>query len=287
MAHQTSRQAHTLSRILVLLGVTPSSLTARACALQLAKRTEAVLAGLSGIDLPYIEKPMLGRAGSSAYKNMQERRLSAQARDERKRLKDAFEGECGREGIAFESLSFEGDPSAEINSAVETCDLVVTGHDTAFRGTVREPLSEAVENFAKTCPRPIIVCPDAVPHSDRILVAYDGSAAAMRAVQMFALFGLTFSTPIKVMTVSKSLELAKTKAIRAAEYLRTHSYQVEEAPIASRRHPADVLREEVEENDIGMLVMGAYGNKGLRQLVLGSTTHRLLESPGCVLFLYH
>jgi len=47
-------------------------------------------------------------------------------------------------GLPFELMSFEGDPIAELCAAAETRDLVVTGHDTAFRGNVREQVSEVL-----------------------------------------------------------------------------------------------------------------------------------------------
>ena len=49
-----------LRRILVLLGETPSSLSARQYALRLAQGVQAEVAGFAGIDSLYIERPCLG-----------------------------------------------------------------------------------------------------------------------------------------------------------------------------------------------------------------------------------
>lgn len=57
-----------LKRILILLGVTPSSASACQYAFRLAQRTEAEVAGLAGIDLTYIEARMPGGIGTAAYK---------------------------------------------------------------------------------------------------------------------------------------------------------------------------------------------------------------------------
>jgi len=48
-------------RILILLGETPSSLSARRYAFGLAQSVEAQIAGLAGIVLSYIESLVLGR----------------------------------------------------------------------------------------------------------------------------------------------------------------------------------------------------------------------------------
>jgi nucleotide-binding universal stress UspA family protein len=48
-----------------------------------------------------------------------------------------------------------------------------------------------------------------------------------------------------------------------------------------------VVRIEVADRKIGTLVMGAYGHRGFRERLFGSTTTQLVENPPCALFLYH
>jgi hypothetical protein len=49
-----------LKRILVLMGETPSSASAREYAFRLAQNTQSDVTGLAGTDLTYIEAPILG-----------------------------------------------------------------------------------------------------------------------------------------------------------------------------------------------------------------------------------
>lgn len=77
------------------------------------------------------------------------------------------------------------------------------------------------------------------------------------------------------------------RANAAANYLRSHGYDVEEIPVASRVHPAEVPAIEAADRKIGTLVMGAYGHRGVRELLFGSTMSKLVESPPCALFVYH
>src|SRR6516225_390984 len=60
-----NRRSRMLRRI--LLGETPASISGRQYALRLAQGPKAGVAGLIGIDLPYLEAPMPGRVGASAY----------------------------------------------------------------------------------------------------------------------------------------------------------------------------------------------------------------------------
>jgi nucleotide-binding universal stress UspA family protein len=276
-----------LKRILVLLGETPSSASARQYAFHLSQRMQAEVAGLAGIDLPYIEARMPGRIGASAYKVRLEQRLKKQAEDIRQRLHETFELECKNHDVAFEWLSFEGNPIDTLYLATETRDVVITGHDTAFRGDVHEQLSEVLTKLLLITPRPMIVCPDDISVTDEILIAYDGSIRAMRAVQIFALLGIGLGTRICVTSIDANQQLAAPRTAGAAGYLRCHGYEVEASPIASRVHPAEVLKVEVADRKTGTLIMGAYGHRGLRQFLFGSTTSTLVESPPCALFMYH
>jgi nucleotide-binding universal stress UspA family protein len=276
-----------LRRILILLGETPSSASSRQYALRLSQKTGAELAGLSGIDLPYIEALMPGRIGATAYKAKLEERLKKQANEQRVRLHEVFVADCRFHGLVFDWLSFEGDPMEALSLAAETCDLLITGHDTSFRGEAREQLSEILGKLLLITPRPIVVCPDEPIATDQVLVAYDGSLPSMRTLQMFALLGLGRGQNIQVVSIDAHPELAAKRAANAANYLRMHSHQVDTSPVSTRARPAEALKSEIANRKAGMLVMGAYGHRGFREFMFGSTTSTLVEDPPCALFLYH
>ena len=88
-----------------------------------------------------------------------------------------------------------------------------------------------------------------------------------------------------------SIDADKGQAARrlsgAVRYLRSHGYDVETNPIGTTVHPAKVLRIEVADRKIGMIVMGVYGHRGFRERLFGSTTTQLMENPPCALFVYH
>jgi nucleotide-binding universal stress UspA family protein len=274
-------------RILLLLGETKASMTARLHGFQLAKAFNASLVGLAGVDLSYIETPTVGGIGVSAAKSYLEEHLKKQAADARLRLHEIYREECRVQSVPFSWLSFDGDPIEALLKGVESCDLMVTGHDTGFRGNVRESLSEMLARLLLVTPRPVIVCGDEPTDGQDVLIAYDGSLPAMRAVQMFALLGLGKGRPIHVTAIAADKELAERRVLGAADYLREHGYAIETIPIATRLHPAEVLRIEVADRKIGTLAIGAYGHRGLRQTLFGSTTSRLMENPPCALFAYH
>jgi nucleotide-binding universal stress UspA family protein len=275
-----------LKRILILLGETKSSASARHYAFRLAHSTQASVAGLAGIDLTYLNSPMLGGIGTTAWEIGTEKQFKTQADKARRRLHEVYESECSDHRLAFEWLSFDGDPIETLRMASETRDLVVTGKDTGFRGDVDKQSSEMLSKLLAMTPRPVVICPDELSSSDDFLIAYDGSMPAMRALQMFALLGIGRKNRIHVTSVDASQELAARRTGGAIAYLHSHAYEAEAHPIASSVYPAEVLNIEIVDRKIGTLVMGAYGHRGFREFLLGSTTSTLVESPPCALFVY-
>jgi nucleotide-binding universal stress UspA family protein len=282
-----SSTASALASILLLLGETPASLSARRYAFGLARQAGARLSGLAGIDLAFIEARMPGVVGGAGWKAQREKQLRSQADEMRRRLRQTFEEECLSHREPFDWLSFDGEPIDALRTALETRDLMITGHDTAFRGNVREDFPEMLARLLSIAPRPVVVCPDELPGGADVLVAYDGSAPSMRALQLFSLLGLGRGRRIHVVAVDASQERAARCAAGASTYLRGHGYQAEAAPVASSVRPSEVLRIEIADRNIGMFVMGAYGHRGLREFLFGSTTAALVEDPLCSLFIYH
>ena len=187
----------------------------------------------------------------------------------------------------FEFLSFEGDPVRTLYLASEDRDLLIAGHDTAFRGNIREQVSGVLAKLLLLTPRPVIICPDAWVRTGSIMIAYDGSVAAMRALQLFTLLGIGVGKAIRIVSIDENHELAARQCAGAASFLRVHGLNVDASPIVTRVHPSEVLTIEANERQAEMLVLGAYGQRGFREFFFGSTTSKLLEDPPCALFLYH
>ena len=166
-----------LGRILVLLGETSASLHARRFALQLAHEDRVLIVG---------EARMISGIGANAVKRWLEEKLRQQAIDRRARLYVDMRRATREHDIPFESTEFEGDPIEAIVSAAERCELIVTGHDTAFRGDMHGNLPAMLKRLLRNTPRPVIVYGNYAPQGQSIVAAHDGSLSAMRAIQAFS-----------------------------------------------------------------------------------------------------
>ncbi|MCA1410672.1 universal stress protein [Bradyrhizobium sp. NBAIM20] len=274
-------------RILLLLGETESSLSAREFAFDLARPGGLSVSGLSGIDLSSLTVPMIGGIGASAYQAKLEETRGRQARENNARLHASYAEACDARGVEFSWLSFEGDPAEAFRVASETRDLIVTGHDTTFSVDRAASLPELLSNLLLLSPRPVVVCGDEYRRPRDVLVAYDGSLPAMRALQMYALLGLWREARVHVTSIAAELQLATRRAHAAADFLRSHDVHCTVVPIETRVDPSEAIRIEVVDRGIGLLVMGAFGHRGWSNALFGSTTRRLVERPPCPLFLFH
>lgn len=144
----------------------------------------------------------------------------------------------------------------------------------------------------KNSPRPVIavparlnIRPDEPGHT--VLVAYDGSLQAARALQAFQNSGLAGMLPTIVVSVSEEPLEAARVAERAIDYLRFHDIKAEPHPITTHKATAQVLLDAAAEHKSVLIVMGGYGQPILREFFIGSVTRTLLAESPVPLFLYH
>lgn len=148
-----------------------------------------------------------------------------------------------------------------------------------------------VESIIFGSGRPVLVlpartAPELAP--DRIVVAWDGSRAASRAVAD-ALPLLERAGDIQVLTVLKEKELGSTSpAQELAESLKRRGFVAgAESFDAAGQKIGDVLIAELATRQADLLVMGAYGHSRLREFILGGATQSMLANPPVPLLLSH
>lgn len=135
--------------------------------------------------------------------------------------------------------------------------------------------------------RAVLISPPGVEtfQCRRVVIAWDGSAMASRAVAS-ALPLLCAADKVEILTIAgeKDLSGAASGADLAA-HLAHHGVQVDvkDLPVG-KRSAADVLRDQASMLDADLIVMGAFKHSRLRQWILGGVTASMLaESPVPVL----
>ena len=80
-------------------------------------------------------------------------------------------------------------------------------------------------------------------------------------------------------------ELAERATEPSAKAHRSRGFQVE--VLVERGDPAEVISERAAEHEVDLIVMGTRGHSKIRQILLGSTTERVVEHAPCPVLTVH
>lgn len=275
--------------ILLTIDDTPSAATAKRIALGLARQTGASIKGIVGIDVSDLEGVEPAPIGAMTYAQDRRRRRAKAAYERRARVAElpaSFEQSCAAAGVEARCHTIDGDIRAELIRAIETSDMVVTGQDTEFHLESLDGVSPLVEHIVARGCRPVLVTGPEAPEDGPVIVAYDGSVPAAKALQLALLLGVFGSSPARVVSVYPG-DQAFEAATRARDFLVLHGIIADIDAVTSTDHPADVLGERAAAVHARMMVVGAFGHRGLQEMLFGSSTTRLLRGLRVPLFIYH
>ena len=190
-------------------------------------------------------------------------------------------------GLACKVLEDTGLPCEQIVLEAQRYDLVLLGHETHFHFETQDRVDDTLVRVLKNSPRPVVAVQETPGGDGPVVVAYDGSLQAARALQAFQASGLGRTQEVHIVSVAADHVEAARRADRAADYLRFHGINPPIHALASAAPPARVILDQVRRLNAGLVVMGAYGQPVLREFFLGSATRTLLKEAPVPLFLYH
>lgn len=276
-----------MKSILAALDDTESSAAAASLSIALAKAHGASVTGATILDTKHFTAPQAGAIGAAHYKAESDLALMQQAAARNERLRSDFLARCTAQGIKGAALSLEGTPAEALRESAALHDIVAIGRDCEFHGASDEGVARTVEIMLKNGPRPLLVTPKAAHLPARIVVAYDGSVPADRALQMFVLLGLAQGADLLVFSAGAQKEETDRRAARACAYLGLHGFAPKPLALVSTADPAELVAVQTTSFEADMVVMGAYGHRGWREALLGSFTTRLLMRCPATLFIHH
>lgn len=165
------------------------------------------------------------------------------------------------------------DTMAEQEAGAE---MVLIGKRGEAADFARGHLGSNLERIVRASRRPVFVASRAFKPVQRVLVAYDGGASAMRAVDHLAQAPLYAGLTAHLVTVG-----APTLEIR--ENLKDATAMLKAAGIEATAEivdgpPEKALSGLIDSQGFDLLVMGAYGHSRIRSLIIGSTTTEMIRS---------
>jgi nucleotide-binding universal stress UspA family protein len=256
-------------------------------AIRWARRFDALVIGLGIVDEPHIRHGEAVPIGGAHYKSVRDKAKLDEAEQKVSQFLENFALRCANEQVAFTPLEDVGDPAARIELESQRYDLVLLGKETHFEfETASEPDDTLVQVLRHGC-RPVVATPVRRPETRRVVIAYDGSVQAARALQAFEASGLARERDIYVVSVAQSRLEAAQIADRAVQFLSMHDVDARSIPLESPGLPADAILDQVERVDAELLVMGAFGRRTFQEFFVGTVTNHVLKRAAVPVFLYH
>jgi nucleotide-binding universal stress UspA family protein len=270
--------------ILLALAEPPYDASAKNCALWLARKAGSHVHALSVIDIAAFEVPVLGTPDgfmpsvvpppirdSQALLN----ELTARANE---RLAQ-FAKQCASRNLSSSTEIKTGIPGEIIGRAAVAHDIVVVSRTGYNRiANARETIDSLVAPVIRNSVRPVLVAGiEFKEESDihDILVAYDGSTHAARALLVAAELAARPAVNCALVTVAQSEELGKEILVPAEAFLSHHGIVPRRQVVISTK-PSEVICGLVASGGADIVIMGAYGHSPIREVLFGSTTERIL-----------
>ncbi len=193
-----------------------------------------------------------------------------------------FEQAAKRAGVSAESFSLSTDISAaasQLGAMARRFDLAVVGQPEPEKSIPEEGVGEAVLFESG---RPVIMVPYIQQQGlklDRVMVCWDGSRAASRAIADSMPF-LEKAKQIEVVMVAS--HPAKSDEIPGADlgqHLARHGLKINvKRLVAPDIDVTSAVLSYAADSSADMIVMGGYGHSRLREFVLGGVTRGILAT---------
>lgn len=277
-----------IKSILVVLDDTESSESALKLGVTLAKENNASIAGIGILDAPWITTPEAIPLGGAAFKVDLDEKILKDAKHRVHDLEQKFMAYCKNQKISSSIIDTTGVPFEEIEYFSTEFDLIIIGKDANFHFSPIQETTYAVKHILKDSPRPILVTSPQLPQdSSDVLIAFDGTFAASRALHMAILMGIFKDKTLHIVTVSENEEHARQWANGASKLCHHHGLKPHLHPIASIQKPSTVILDLIKDLKPSLIVIGAYGHSTIRSFFMGSCAKELLKGTDIPFFVFH
>lgn len=175
----------------------------------------------------------------------------------------------------------EGIRSTLVEQESKFCDLVIAAAPPS--GIATATFETAVLKSGK----PVLIFPRILRNfsTDSIIIGWNNSTEASRSV----------SSAIELLKQAKKVHIvSSTEYVKDLEvmenlitYLKEHDINASYEIIKTTRIPGQALLNAAKDGNFDLIIAGAYGHKGLKELMFGGATRYLLENTSIPVFMSH
>lgn len=173
-------------------------------------------------------------------------------------------------GVQSNILQKHGDLLENLVDMQSTIRILLVGK--AGKAT-KEAVGTHMEGILRTIKAPVLIVNEKFVIPQSYMLAFDGSEVSCRLVERVMNTPLLKGMDCHLVMVEGSDD---KKILFANAKQQLESQGVNVLPVLLNGDVADTLLSYQKENDVGLMVMGAYGHSKLRQFFLGSTTTKVI-----------
>jgi nucleotide-binding universal stress UspA family protein len=249
----------------------------------LAQRCGLTVEGLSAIDAERLAPPESVPIGAGAFKvHRDEERLRAARQTAATRLGE-LQAACDGRGVVCRTSARDGDVAVVLASAAQGADLLLCGLAGESTSLNRATLTSILKNS----PRPALAVPAGTRLFDTVLVAYDRSYQAARALAALVFSGFAAGCSIHIVSLDEQVERAEEPAAIAQSYLSRHGIGASLRPAKLTAPAGRQILDEAHNVGAGLIVMGAFGRTAAREFLFGSVTRSVLDAGSVAVLMDH
>lgn len=178
--------------------------------------------------------------------------------------------------IVVETRLRQGDLVETVTAKEDNGDMIVIGKRGEAAGLASEHLGSNLERIVRASHKPVFVANRAFKTPEKVLVAFDGGASALKAVDYMARSPLFAGLHVTLVFAGTETDATRKSLEDAAATLNAGGYTVE--TLMRSGEPEKVLSALTQDQGYDLLVMGAYGHSRVRSLLIGSTTTEMIRS---------
>ncbi|MFN3312343.1 MAG: universal stress protein [Hyphomonas sp.] len=197
------------------------------------------------------------------------------AKERGRAILDAAQFRLESQGVTNVSLALRHGEIAD--SLVKRAgDLIVMGKRGEGADFEKLHLGTNLERVVRAVHRPVLISSRAFKPITHAVFAFDDGVSARKALDSLVNSPMAERPRITVLSVADPGSDLARAGIAAAARLTEAGYEAVAKAVPGQAEK--VIAETTEQDDAGLLIMGAYGHSRIRNLIIGSTTTSLIRS---------
>jgi nucleotide-binding universal stress UspA family protein len=169
-----------------------------------------------------------------------------------------------------------GDLIEAVSQKEGDAEMILIGKRGEAADFAKGHLGSNLERIVRTASKPLLITSRAFRPIAKVLIAYDGSASATRAVDYVARSPFYAKLRIRIVMVGSATGAVKKRLEDAKTALSAAGRDAETGILPGQ--PEEALGKLIEEAQFDHLVMGASGHSRLRSFFVGSTSIEMIRT---------